>query len=176
MRAACGRCVPALSAFGGVKSAWPGAAGLGYGPRVRLHFIDPSHPLYPGELELRYRVLREPLGHSRDSVLFPFEKDSLHLVAEDGGDVRGCVLFHPEDTASGRLFQMAVRPQLQGQGLGAKLVRALEEELVRRRFTHVHLHARATVVPFYEKLGYAVYGEPYVEVGIPHRNMQRELP
>ncbi|HLL54443.1 MAG TPA: GNAT family N-acetyltransferase [Myxococcaceae bacterium] len=142
---------------------------------VDLQFIDPGHTLYQGELELRFRVLREPLGHPRSAVLFPFEKESLHLVAVEGGEVRGCVLFHPEDERSGRLFQMAVRPELQGKGVGRMLVRRLEEELSRRGFTHVHLHARAQVVPFYERLGYEVYGEPFVEVGVPHRHMQRDL-
>ncbi|MHA7627597.1 GNAT family N-acetyltransferase [Corallococcus sp. M7] len=142
---------------------------------LRFDFIDPRHPLYEGELELRFRVLREPLGHAREDVKFPFENESLHLVAHAGGVVQGCVLFNPEDARSGRLFQMAVLPSLQGKGLGAKLVRALEDELRKRGFGHVHLHARAPVVPFYERLGYAVYDEPFVEVGIPHRHMQRDL-
>ncbi|MFP2899338.1 GNAT family N-acetyltransferase [Corallococcus sp. 4LFB] len=141
----------------------------------RLDFIQPGHPLYEGELELRFRVLREPLGHTRASVKFPFEHDSLHLVLHADGAVLGCVLFHPEDAHGGRLFQMAVDPTLQGRGYGAKLVLALEDALRGRGFRHVHLHARAPVVPFYERLGYAVYGEPYEEVGIPHRNMQRDL-
>ncbi|WP_223641540.1 GNAT family N-acetyltransferase [Corallococcus sp. EGB] len=142
---------------------------------LRFEFIDPRHPLYEGELELRFRVLREPLGHARKDVKFPFENESLHLVAHADGDVRGCVLFNPEDSRGGRLFQMAVQPSLQGKGLGAKLVRALEDELRKRGFRHVHLHARAPVVPFYERLGYAVYGEPFEEVGIAHRHMQRDL-
>ncbi|RKH00453.1 GNAT family N-acetyltransferase [Corallococcus carmarthensis] len=142
---------------------------------LRFDFIAPRHPLYAGELELRFRVLREPLGHAREDVKFPFEDDSLHLVAHANGDVLGCVLFHPEDAHGGRLFQMAVSPSLQKKGLGAKLVRALEEELRTRGFRHVHLHARTPVVPFYERLGYTLYGEPYEEVGIPHRNMQRDI-
>jgi GNAT superfamily N-acetyltransferase len=75
----------------------------------------------------------------------------------------------------GRLFQMAVTPPLQGRGLGAHLVAALEAELPRRGFTHVHLHARAHVVLFYERLGYAVYGEPFTEVNVPHRHMRKTL-
>ena len=140
-----------------------------------LLFIYPGHPLYPEELELRFRVLREPLGLSRSEVAFPFEDQSLHLVARQGGAVVGCVLFHPEDAHGGRLFQMAVTPALQGRGLGARLVTALEEELRRRGFTHVHLHARANVVPFYERLGYEVYGEPFMERNIPHRHMRKTL-
>lgn len=140
-----------------------------------LSFIQPGHALYPEELELRFRVLREPLGFPRSAVTFPFEAESLHLVAHQGGSVTGCVLFHPEDTHGGRLFQMAVTPSLQGRGLGARLVVALESELQRRGFTDVHLHARAAVVPFYERLGYAVYGEPFTEVNVPHRHMRKTL-
>ncbi|MBU8895832.1 GNAT family N-acetyltransferase [Corallococcus sp. M34] len=140
-----------------------------------LDFIHLDHPLYARELDLRFRVLREPLGHTREQVLFPFEAQSLHLIAHDAGEVVGCVLFHPEDAHGGRLFQMAVAPQLQGQGLGAQLVRTLETGLRERGFTHVHLHARAQVVPFYERLGYAVHGEPFIDVGIPHRHMNKTL-
>ncbi|NTX05342.1 GNAT family N-acetyltransferase [Myxococcus sp. CA051A] len=138
-------------------------------------FIQPGHALYEAELELRFRVLREPLGHTRDAVKFPFEAQSLHLVAHQGDSVLGCVLFHPEDSHGGRLFQMAVTPHLQGQRLGARLVHALEAELVRRGVTHVHLHARQAVVPFYERLGYSVYAEAFTEVGIPHRHMEKSL-
>jgi predicted GNAT family N-acyltransferase len=140
-----------------------------------LRFITPDSPLYAAELDLRFRVLREPLGHTRDAVTFPFEGESLHLVALEAERIRGCVLFHPESPSDGRLFQMAVEPALQGTGLGRQLVVHLEAELRRRRFARVHLHARATVQRFYEKLGYAVYGEPFTEVGIPHVHMQRGL-
>lgn len=143
--------------------------------QATLLFIHPEHPLYPAELELRFRVLREPLGYTREQVPFPFERESLHLVACQEERVLGCVLFHPEAGHSGRLFQMAVVPHLQGQGLGARLVRALEAELRRRGLCHVHLHARAHVVPFYARLGYAEYGEPFTEVGIPHRHMRKVL-
>jgi predicted N-acetyltransferase YhbS len=120
-------------------------------------------------------VLRQPLGFARDAVAFPFEAESLHLVALDAGRVVGCVLFHPEGTESGRLFQMAVEPDRQGTGLGTRLVRALEDEVGRRGFREVVLHARDTAVGFYARLGYAPVGVPYSEVGIPHQNMRRAL-
>ena len=143
---------------------------------MELRFITALDPLYAEELELRFRVLREPLGHERSDVAFPFERESVHLVAlDDDARVVGCVLFHPEQRTSGRLFQMAVSPALQGRGLGRTMVRALERELAQRGVREVHLHARENVVPFYERLGYAVFGEPFVEVSIPHRHMRRAL-
>ena len=138
-----------------------------------LRFVTVDDPAYAGELELRYRVLRAPLGMSRAEVPFPFERESLHLVAERDGAVVGCVLFHPEGPTGGRLFQMAVRADDRRGGLGRRLVAALEAELRRRGVREVHLHARADVVPFYERLGYAVYGDPFVEIGIPHRRMRK---
>jgi predicted GNAT family N-acyltransferase len=143
---------------------------------MELRLITTTDPLYFDELELRFRVLRKPLGQTRADVLFPFEHESLHLVAvEDARRVVACVLFHPESDGSGRLFQMAVTPARQGRGLGQSLVRALEAELVQRGLREVHLHAREDVVPFYERLGYVVFDEPFVEVSIPHRKMRRAL-
>jgi predicted N-acetyltransferase YhbS len=120
-------------------------------------------------------VLRQPLGFPRGSERFPFEAESLHLVALDGPRVVGCVLFHPEGAGTGRLFQMAVEPGRQGQGLGARLVRALETEVARRGMHQVSLHARETAVGFYARLGYAPEGERYLENGIPHLTMRRQL-
>lgn len=142
---------------------------------IDLRFVTTGDALYAEELELRFRVLREPLGHARSDVAFPFEHESLHLLALEHARVVACVLFHPEPPSSGRLFQMAVAPDRQRRGLGQRMVRALEAELMRRGVRDVHLHAREHVVPFYEQLGYAVVGEPFVEVSIPHRHMRRQL-
>jgi predicted GNAT family N-acyltransferase len=138
--------------------------------------VGVGSPEYAQEIDRRWRVLRKPLGLQREAVAFPFEAESLHLVAIEAGRVVGCVLFHPEGTSTGRLFQMAVEPDRQGTGLGTRLVQTLEDELIRRGFREVTLHARDTAVGFYAELGYEPSGSPYVEVGIPHQNMRRDLP
>jgi ribosomal protein S18 acetylase RimI-like enzyme len=134
--------------------------------------IDPGVDflLYGQELDLRYRVLREPLGMTREQVTFAGEAACLHVVGLDGEAVVGCVLF---DWTTGRLRAMAVDPALQGQGVGAQLVRRLEAEVAARGVREVTLHARGNAVGFYARLGYAVRGEPFVEVGLPHRDMHK---
>lgn len=135
--------------------------------------LDPrTDPRYAGELDLRYRVLRAPLGLGRDRVGFDGEVEALHVVATDGPAVVGCVLF---DFASGRLRAMAVDPSRQRTGLGARLVHRLEREIAARGVAEVALHARTGVVGFYERLGYAVRGEPFEEVGVTHRHMAKAL-
>lgn len=142
---------------------------------VTLRFVAPDDPLVAGELELRFRVLRDPLGLGPDDVRFPFEHESLHLLAVDAGEVVGCVLFHPESRDGGRLYQMAVASERQGTGLGARLLGALEARLCADGVRRVTLHARASAVGFYEKAGYRVEGAPFHEVGIEHRSMVKDL-
>ena len=141
---------------------------------MRLFFIDPDQARYADELELRFQVLRAPLGQTRETVRFPFERESLHLVAVDETDALvGCVLFHLESDTEGRLFQMAVATAQQRSGLGRQLVARLEEEVWSRGVARITLHARATVVRFYERLGYTTFGAPFTEVGIAHRMMEK---
>ena len=71
--------------------------------------------------------------------------------------------------------QVAVLPEYQGKGIGQELVWFSEEYVREKGGTHIILHSRETVVPFYQKLGYETYGEPFEEIGIPHRLMGRKL-
>ena len=142
---------------------------------MQLVFTPPHGLLYDAERALRWEVLRRPLGHARGTERFDFEDEALHLVAVEDGEVVGCVLFHADGTGGGRLFQMAVREDRQGTGLGARLVRHLEDRLRQDGVREVRLHARMTAHGFYEKLGYVGDGTLYIEVGLPHMIMTRAL-
>ena len=151
-------------------------AGEGLGPprSIELRLGDERAAALAEELSLRRRALAEPLGLSLDAVRFAFEPQSLRLWAFDGVSLVGCVLFHREGDG-GRLYQMAVEQALRGRGVGRALVEGLHDELRGRGVKHVWLNARAPVVGFYERLGYAPVGQAFVEVGIEHRRMARLL-
>ena len=145
--------------------------------------IDPrTDPRYAHELELRYRVLRVPLGMPRESVTFAGEEErAIHVVAMEGpsaadnrNDMQlvGCVLF---DFQSGRVRQMAVETARQKGGLGRQLMSAVEEEARRAGIREISLHAREVASGFYARLGYARVGEPFLEVGIPHFEMHKKI-
>ena len=71
--------------------------------------------------------------------------------------------------------QVAVRADAQGKGVGRALVEASEREAIERGYARIVLHARENAVPFYECLGYATEGEPFIEIGLPHRAMAKTL-
>lgn len=142
---------------------------------MELVFIQPGDALYAGERDLRFRALREPFGMPRGSEEFPFEGESIHLVASTDQHVVGCVLFHPDGAGGGRLFQMAVDPAFRGRKVGVALVRAMEARLAAEGLREIHIHARDEAVGFYERLGYEIFGEPFVEIDISHRMMRKTL-
>jgi ribosomal protein S18 acetylase RimI-like enzyme len=140
---------------------------------IEFRFLDRDDALREGTRELRFRVLREPLGFSRADVVVDAEDESLHLAAVADGHVVGCVMVTPISPTRGKLRQMAVDPSLQGTGLGRALVRHLEQALSAAGFDEIELHARDHAVGFYEKLGYAPEGDPFIEVGLRHFLMRK---
>ncbi|MYV57269.1 GNAT family N-acetyltransferase [Streptomyces sp. SID3212] len=79
------------------------------------------------------------------------------------------------DPSVGALGRLAVNRDARGRGLGAALVRAIEDAARERGLTAVDLHAQTHALGFYERLGYEAYGPEFLDAGIPHRSMRRAL-
>ena len=76
---------------------------------------------------------------------------------------------------AGKIGRIAVLEEYRGQGLGRKLVERCEKEAIKQGFTKVKLAAQLESIVFYEKLGYEIYGDIFLDAGIPHRNMKKLL-
>ncbi|MFG3527905.1 GNAT family N-acetyltransferase [Streptomyces sp. NPDC047917] len=110
---------------------------------------------------------------------------ALHViaVAADGSALgTGRLLHGPAaagrtggDPAVGSLGRLAVTRQARGLGIGAALVRAIEDAARELGLDAVDLHAQTHALGFYERLGYVVYGPEFPDAGIPHRAMRRAL-
>ncbi|MFJ8823289.1 GNAT family N-acetyltransferase [Streptomyces sp. NPDC102467] len=75
----------------------------------------------------------------------------------------------------GALGRLAVAKAARGLGVGAALVRAIEDAARERGVAAVDLHAQTHALGFYERLGYVVYGPEFPDAGIPHRAMRKSL-
>ena len=140
-----------------------------------LRWVPHDSPDYLSLVELRRAVLRRPLGLDFTAEQLAAEKPQLHLGAWDGARAVGCLALRLSGEGEARMRQVAVAADAQGRGLGRLLVVESEAEARRRGASRMTLHARQTAVAFYERLGYAVDGEPFAEVGLPHRIMSKEL-
>jgi predicted GNAT family N-acyltransferase len=130
---------------------------------------------YLAAVEIRREVLRRPLGLDYTPAQLATDEGKTILVAKLDDRVVGTLMLTDEGSGSVRMRAVAVLPNLQGSGIGRSLVEASENVARRLGFRGMFLHARDHAVGFYDRLGYVVESEPFVEVGIPHRLMTKSL-
>lgn len=130
---------------------------------------------YKATVALRNELLRKPLGLKFSKAQLAREKDDFHLAAFEERELLGCMILTLCGPNEVQMRQVAVLEKLQKKGLGKELV-AFGEDFARKKgYKKMVLHARDVAVPFYLKLGYRVVGEPFIEVNIPHRYMEKVL-
>jgi predicted GNAT family N-acyltransferase len=123
-------------------------------------------------IALRRRVFCEEQGVLPAIELDGRDDEAIHIVAVRDGDVIGtCRLLIEGETA--KLGRMAVVRRERGQGVGTQLLHAAEGEARAEGAARVALHAQEHARELYAASGYAAYGEPFVEAGIPHVAMEK---
>ena len=121
---------------------------------------------------VRRRVFIEEQGVPEAEEWDAADPVSRHVLAIAGKrDVVGTGRLEP----TGKIGRVAVLPQYRGTGVGSALVGHLVNQATELGFTQVYLHAQATAVGFYERLGFRAEGPEFDEVGIPHRRMRRGI-
>lgn len=79
------------------------------------------------------------------------------------------------DDSMAKAQRVAVLSPHRGRGVGAALMFALEGEAARANRSVVVLGSQLSALRFYEKLGYAPFGETFLDAGIEHRMMRKNV-
>jgi YbgC/YbaW family acyl-CoA thioester hydrolase len=137
------------------------------------------------ELEREARELRTEVFLEEQKVPVKMEWDefdasALHAVAFNrmGTPIATGRLLQPDagDTSGTvRIGRMAVTRVLRGSGLGRDILLALMQRARDQGQRKVVLHAQRSAEGFYQRQGYVVQGEPFVEAGIDHIEMHCKL-
>ena len=101
-----------------------------------------------------------------------------HVIAAADGRVVAAGRFVPQPDEHGvtaRVGRMAVLGEFRRHGIATVVLRALEAEARRQGLSGVELHSQAYVQRFYDRCGYTVAGEPFVEAGIDHVTMVKRF-
>ncbi len=137
--------------------------------------FDTQSPYYQDMLALRHLVLRKPLGLNLYQQDLANEVNYWHFGVLQNGRLVACVMIVPQNNTQVTLKQMAVSPDAQGNGLGQKLIRHVERDLISNGISLIELAARDTAIGFYQQLGYRCIGEPFVDVTLTHQLMTKIL-
>lgn len=142
---------------------------------MRIKLIEYHSPEYDQMVDLRMEVLRRPLGLSFTKEQFDAEKNDLFIGAYQNDTIVGCSVLTPIDSSTIQLRQMAVKENMQVNGVGRSLLEFAEKLVKEKGYTTLMMHARKTALGFYQKNGYAIKGDEFIEVTIPHYYMEKKL-
>ena len=133
--------------------------------------------LYEESLELRNRMLRDPLGMRFCERDLLWEENARFLGAFEDRVMIGVCAFFPHGKEIVELEHFCVDGSVQKKGVGRLLIGAMEEVCRRDGFAKIVLEARHYAEGFYRKCGYVTVSEPYMHrvVPIEHVRMEKEL-
>jgi predicted GNAT family N-acyltransferase len=140
-----------------------------------LKQIDHGTSDYQKAIQLRYSILRAPLGLNFSQEDLDKEKDHIHIASFEDDELLGCCMLTKIDPHTLQLRQMAVKDNLQRKGIGASIVSFAENIAKDKGYRRIIMHARDTAIGFYEKFGYKVKGDEFTEVNLPHHVMEKNI-
>lgn len=140
-----------------------------------LKQIDHGSREYAQMVNLRELILRKPLGLTFTREELEKEKNDILIGSFDEDVMLGCCILTKHDNRKLRLRQMAVNNNLQGKGVGASILSFTESLATDKGFSRIFMHARQTAIGFYEKFGYKIVGEQFLELNIPHFIMEKRI-
>jgi predicted GNAT family N-acyltransferase len=138
---------------------------------VRVELGD-WEQLRPLAAPLRFAVFVDEQKVPAEIEIDEWDARSVHAIALDpAGEVVGTGRLLPD----GHIGRMAVAPRARGSGVGSALLSALMDEARRRGHREAVLSAQTHAVAFYQRHGYVVESAEYMDAGIPHVDMRRQL-
>ncbi|MDE2838177.1 MAG: GNAT family N-acetyltransferase [Chloroflexota bacterium] len=126
-----------------------------------------------GAFGVRHEVFIVEQGVPEELERDEADHRAVHVVASDGSAVVGTARLTRDGEA--RIGRVAVLPGWRRRGIAGMLLAALETEARKLGMAEVSLHSQTYVQALYERHGYTVTGPGFVEAGIDHVPMAKQL-
>ena len=142
---------------------------------MALKIIEFGTIEYEEMVKMRDQILRKPLGLGFSSEELENEKENIFIGAFEDDEMLGCCMIVKLDNKRARLRQLAVQDTLQGKGIGRAIIQFAENIASDFGYKVMTLHARKNTVPFFEKMGYIPTSNEFIEITIPHIEMEKNI-
>ena len=146
--------------------------------RTDLTIIKADWNQYRSELSrIRYEVFVNEQGVPASMEVDEHDSESIHFLvflktnAETGSKAIATARLLP----GGYIGRMAVLKPFRNQSVGSILLETVIDTARSRSINNLTLNAQTEARPFYERAGFTVDGEEFIEAGIPHIRMTRKL-
>ena len=103
-----------------------------------------------------------------------FEDDATHFVIYHEGSPVGAGRFRVVD-GYGKVERICVLKEARKTGAGKAIMKAIESFAATQGLHKLKLNAQTHAIPFYSGLGYEIVSEEFLDAGIPHKTMMKEV-
>ena len=154
---------------------------------TNVHFTKPldlKKPLTirsveePQQLEevhrIREIVFIKEQNVPRDREYDEFEDQSTHFLACIDGNPVGCGRIRSYGE-SVKIERLAVLKEFRKMGVGTSIMKRLEEEAMKLDPMELILHSQVSAMDFYRSCGFRERGKVFLDAGIDHMEMYKEI-
>jgi predicted GNAT family N-acyltransferase len=132
----------------------------------------------PEEREACFAIRREVfVGEQKVPPEYEYDdhdKVALHFLAlHEKKPVGTARVVFKDGGSTAKIGRVAVLKKARGLGTGRAIMQAIEADSDVRQAATFFLESQTYAIPFYERLGYAAYGDEYLDCNIPHRFMSK---
>lgn len=126
----------------------------------------------PGIKSVREQVFIQEQHVPEELEWDEHDTKAVHVVAYD---TRDQVIGTARMLADGHIGRMAVLEPWRKNGVGSAMLKTLLLLAQQQNLSKVFLHAQTSAIGFYEHHGFRTLGEEFLDAGIPHRYMEKDL-
>ena len=126
-------------------------------------------------LQLRFRVFVSEQSVPPEEEVDEADAAATHAIALFQGQVIGTGRLSRRSAVTVQIGRMAVDLAWRRKGTGGRILEFLEATARTEGIGHSVLHAQEYVKSFYAAHGYQEHGDIFLEAGIPHIEMRKDL-
>lgn len=136
---------------------------------------DTMSQIYLDALHIRNEVFVHEQNVPLELEIDEYEALTLHFVLYEDNKALATLRLLPLEDGQIKLQRMAVIKEARQKHLGQELMTFAENFCKEQQFTTITLGGQESAIPFYQKLGYHVEGERFMDAGIPHFTLTKQL-
>lgn len=125
--------------------------------------------------EVRRKVFVEEQGVPLHIEMDEYDDSATHFVGYNLEQPIAAARIRETESGIGKIERVCVLPEYRGQHVGVLMMNEMEVHAKTAGLFTLKLNSQSYAIPFYEKLGYEVSSPEFLDAGIPHRAMMKNL-
>ncbi|WP_066054928.1 GNAT family N-acetyltransferase [Robertmurraya korlensis] len=123
---------------------------------------------------VRKHVFVEEQQVPEEEEIDQYDSECTHFVLYDQEVPIGAGRFR-DLNGIGKVERICVLSGSRNTGAGKLIMDKIEQYAKQNNYSALKLNAQTQAIPFYDKLGYEVISDEFMDAGIPHRTMKKYI-